>query len=248
MGFIAALYGIVCYVIFLGSFLYAVAFLGGFLVPKTIDSTPSLPLPGSLIVDLVVLGLFAVQHSVMARPGFKAVWTRIVPTSIERSTYVLCSSLLLALICWQWQAIPAVVWDVASPPLQALLYAVFALGWLILLLSTFLINHFDLFGLRQVYLHMRGFEYTPLKFAERAFYKFVRHPLYLGFVIAFWATPHMSVGHLVFSIATTGYIFIGIFLEERDLMHYHGAAYGEYRARVPMLFPTGAKRPLTKGS
>lgn len=242
MGLIAAAYGVICYVIFLGSFLYAIGFVGDLVVPKTIDSAASTTLPGALIIDLALLGLFAVQHSVMARPGFKNVWTRIIPSPVERSTYVLISSLLLALICWKWQGIPAVVWHVSSPPLQAALLALFALGWLILLLSTFMVNHFDLFGLRQVYLRMRGVEYTTVRFAERAFYKFVRHPLYLGFLIAFWATPYMSVGHLVFSIATTGYILVGIFLEERDLMRYHGAEYGAYRARVPMLFPTGARR------
>jgi protein-S-isoprenylcysteine O-methyltransferase Ste14 len=199
-------------------------------------------LPEALVVNLALLGLFAVQHSVMARAGFKAVWTRFVPRSVERSTYVLISSLLLALICWKWQAIPAVVWDVSSPALKMLLLALSALGWLILLISTFLINHFDLFGLRQVLLRARGIAYTPVQYSERAFYKHVRHPLYLGFLIAFWATPHMSLGHLVFSIATTGYIFVGIFFEERDLMKYHGAQYAAYRARVPMVFPTGAKR------
>jgi protein-S-isoprenylcysteine O-methyltransferase Ste14 len=242
MGFIAAVYGFVCYVVFLGSFLYAIGFVGNLIVPKTIDSGPSTGLPEALVIDLVLLGLFAVQHSGMARPGFKALWTRIVPRSVERSSYVLISSLLLALIYWKWQAIPTAVWDVTSPVLNALLLVLFALGWLILLLSTFMINHFDLFGLRQVYLRARGLEYTPLNFTQRAFYKFVRHPIMLGFVIAFWATPHMSVGHLVFSIATTGYILVGIFLEERDLVKYHDAEYEAYRARVPMLFPTGVKR------
>jgi protein-S-isoprenylcysteine O-methyltransferase Ste14 len=155
---------------------------------------------------------------------------------------VLISSLLHALIIWKWQAIPAVVWDVSSPASKGILIVLFWLGWLILLFSTFMINHFDLFGLRQVYLRMRGVEYTPLTFTQRALYKFVRHPIMLGFVIAFWATPHMSVGHLVFSLATTGYILVGIFLEERDLMKFHGGEYGAYRARVPMLFPTGVKR------
>jgi protein-S-isoprenylcysteine O-methyltransferase Ste14 len=178
----------------------------------------------------------------MARPGFKAVWTKIVPRPLERSTYVLISSLLLALICWKWQAIPTVVWDVTQPALKGLLLAIFALGWLILLLSTFMINHFDLFGLRQVYLRMRGLDYTPLHFKQSGFYKFVRHPIMLGFVIAFWATPQMTVGHLVFSIATTAYILVGIFFEERDLMKYHGAEYTAYRERVPKLFPTGVKR------
>jgi methanethiol S-methyltransferase len=242
MGLIAAVYGVICYVIFLGSFLYAIGFVGDLVVPKTIDSGAIAPFPEALAVDIVLLGIFAVQHSVMARPGFKAVWTRIVPRSVERSTYVLVSSLLLALICWKWQAIPAVVWQVSSPAVNALLLALFALGWLILLLSTFMINHFDLFGLRQVYLRMRAVEYTALNFKQWGFYKFVRHPIMLGFVIAFWAAPQMSLGHLVFSIATTGYILVGIFFEERDLMKYHSAEYGAYRARVPMLFPTGAKR------
>ena len=242
MGFIAAVYGVVCYAVFLASFLYAIGFVGNFAVPKPIDSGPGTALPAALALNLLLLGLFAAQHSVMARPGFKAVWTRIVPQSVERSTYVLISSLLLLLMFWKWQAIPNLVWDVSSPALAGILLAAFWFGWLIVLLSTFMINHFDLFGLRQVYLRMRGLDYTPLTFTERALYRFVRHPIMLGFVIAFWATPRMSVGHLVFSIATTGYIFIGTFLEERDLMKFHSAEYGAYRARVPMLFPTGVKR------
>ena len=242
MGLVAALYGLVCYVVFLASFLYAIGFIGDLAVPKTIDSAPSTDTPEALAINVVLLGLFAMQHSLMARQGFKAVWTRLVPRVVERSTYVLISSLLLGLICWKWQAIPAVVWDVSSPIFKPLLLPMFGLGWLILLFSTFTINHFDLFGLRQVFLRLRGREYTPLSFTERALYRFVRHPLYLGFVIAFWSTPHMSLGHLVFAIATTGYIFVGIALEERDLMKYHAVEYGDYRARVPMLLPTGAKR------
>lgn len=242
MGLIAAMYGVFCYAVFLASLLYAIAFIGDFVVPKTIDSGPGVAMPEALAINLALLGFFAVQHSVMARQGFKAVWTRMVPRVVERSTYVLISSLLLALICWKWQAIPTVVWDIGSPVLRMLMLALFALGWLILLLSTFMINHFDLFGLRQVYLRLRGLDYTPLSFSERALYRFVRHPLYLGFLIAFWATPHMSVGHLVFAIATTGYILVGISLEERDLMKYHGVEYAAYRARVPMLLPTGSRR------
>jgi protein-S-isoprenylcysteine O-methyltransferase Ste14 len=242
MGLVAAVYGLICYTVFLASFLYSIGFIGDLVVPKTIDSAPSADLPEAIAIDLVLLGLFAMQHSVMARQGFKAAWTRIVPRAVERSTYVLISSLLLGLICWKWKAIPTVVWGVSSPVLRSLLLAMFAVGWAILLLSTFMINHFDLFGLRQVYLRLRGFDYTPLSFTERALYRFVRHPIYLGFVIAFWATPHMSLGHLVFAIATTGYIFVGIFFEERDLMKYHAVEYGAYRARVPMLLPTGVKR------
>jgi len=226
----------------LASFLYAIGFIGNIVVPKAIDSIPSVNTLQAMAIDLILLGLFAMQHSVMARPGFKVVWTRLVPRVAERSTYVLISSLLLGLICWKWQAIPAVVWDVSSPVLKTLLLALFASGWLILLLSTFMINHFDLFGLRQVFLRLRGLDYTPLNFTERALYRFVRHPIYLGFVIAFWATPHMSVGHLLFSIGTTGYILVGIFFEERDLMKNHATEYGAYRARVPMLLPTGSKR------
>jgi methanethiol S-methyltransferase len=247
MGLIAAVYGVICYVIFLGSFLYAIGFVGDVIVPKTIDSGPRAASAEALVIDLLLLGAFAVQHSVMARPGFKAVWTKIVPRPIERSTYVLFSSLLLALICWQWRPFPSPVWDVSSSQvLGGLLTALFWLGWLILLLSTFMINHFDLFGLRQVYLRLRGLEDSPPHFVQRALYKVVRHPIMLGFLIAFWATPRMSLGHLIFSIATTGYILVGIALEERDMAAAHGEQYEAYRSSVPMLVPGLFKRRRTR--
>ncbi|HZT04730.1 MAG TPA: NnrU family protein [Steroidobacteraceae bacterium] len=248
MGLIAAVYGVICYFAFVCSFIYAVGFVGNLVVPRTIDSGPSAPFTQALIIDLLLLGAFAIQHSVMARPGFKAVWTRIVPRSVERSTYVLLSSLLLGLICWQWRPIPATVWDVSGSPVAAgLLQGLFWLGWVILFLATFMVNHFDLFGLRQVYLRLRGVEYSPPRFTQRALYKLVRHPIMLGFVISFWSAPRMSVGHLIFSIATTGYILIGIALEERDLMHAHGEQYGAYRARVPMLLPLGGRKRPRRG-
>ena len=242
MGFVAAVYGFICYLIFLASFLYAVCFLGDVIVPKTIDSGLRKPHLEALVIDLLLLGAFAVQHSVMARPGFKAMWTKIIPRSIERSTYVLFSSLLLALICWQWRPFGYPVWNVAPGVFADLLVGLYWVGWVILLLATFMINHFDLFGLRQVYLRMRNVEYSPPRFTQRALYKIVRHPIMLGFVIAFWATPHMTLGHLIFSIATTGYILVGIALEEHDLAAVHGEQYQAYRSSVPMLIPGIFKR------
>ena len=232
------IYGVVSYIIFLGTFLYAVCFVGDFLVPKTINSgLEASSMMAALLIDAGLLSLFAIQHSVMARPAFKRWWTNIIPSHLERSTYVLISSLLLILLFWQWRPITITIWNVEPSIWHSLLIGLFWLGWVIVLLSTFLINHFDLFGLRQVYLHMRRKEITPIEFKEPWLYKYMRHPLMLGFIIAFWATPYMTLGHLVFAVATTGYIFVGIWFEERDLIRSHGEKYRKYRERVRMLIP-----------
>ena len=236
--FAALLYGLVCYLVFFAAFLYAIGFVGGLVVPKAIDDGPSGGLAAALVIDAVLLGVFAVQHSVMARPAFKAVWTKIVPSPVERSTYVLLSSLALALLYWQWRPIvQPVIWQVAAPWLADTLWALFALGWLTVLTSTFLINHFDLFGLRQVWAYVRSGETPPPEFRTPLFYKVVRHPIYLGFIIAFWATPRMTLGHLVFAAATTAYILIAIQLEEHDLIGLFGDSYRRYRHSVSMIVP-----------
>ena len=234
--FIALVYSTACYALFLVVFLYAIGFVAGAGVPKGIDDGVAGPPLVAVIVDAALLLLFAVQHSVMARPAFKRWWTRFVPEVAERSTFVLASSLALALLFWQWQPLPQTVWHVDTPALRILLLVVSASGWLLVLSSTFLINHFELFGLHQAWRHGRPPLETP--FVTRAFYRIVRHPLMLGFLIAFWATPDMSQGHLLFALATTGYILIAVkFLEERDLLAMYGETYRDYQRRVPMLLP-----------
>ena len=232
-------YGVLVYAFFLATFLHAIGFVGDVAVAKAIDTGAAAPLPEALAVDLALLGLFAVQHSVMARRSFKRWWTRIVPPAVERSTYVLAATAALALLMWQWRPIPEpVLWKATSSPLAELLGVVFWLGWAVVLVSTFLINHFELFGLRQVWAAARGAEVPPPLFRTPLFYRYVRHPIYVGFLLAFWATPTMTAGHLLFSIATTGYIFIGIWFEERDLVAQFGERYRRYRKKVGMLIPT----------
>ncbi len=233
----AFVYGLLCYVVFLGTFLYAIGFVGNLLVPKSIDAAPQVPFWNALITNLGLLALFAIQHSLMARPEFKRLWTRIVPEPVERSTYVLFSSLALIALFAFWEPMGGIVWRVTDPVGQAILYGLFGFGWLLVLVTTFLINHFDLFGLRQVWLYLRGRAYAPLRFVTPGPYKIVRHPLYVGWLFAFWATPTMTAAHLVFAIATTVYILLAIRLEERDLIEAHGEEYARYRRRVPMLLP-----------
>ena len=241
IGMLTLAYGALSYTIFFLTFLYAIGFLGNVIVPKPLDSGPTDPWLTALVVNLALLSLFAVQHSVMARPGFKRVFTKIVPAPIERSTYVLASSLALLLLFWQWRPLGGTIWDVQNTVGRALLYAGFAFGWALVLITTFVINHFHLFGLRQTWRAFRGQPQTGLGFVTPVLYRIVRHPLYVGWFFAFWSTPTMTVTHLLFAVTTTAYILIAIQLEERDLMRAH-PEYAEYRRRVPMLVPGWPRR------
>lgn len=234
-------YGVLSYAVFFATFLYAVGFIGNFATPTSLDGAPRQPFIASLLVDLGLLGLFAVQHSVMARPAFKRWFTRVIPESAERSTYVLASCLALIAMFALWQPLGGAVWTVADAAARGALWGAFAFGWVLVLVATFLINHFDLFGLRQLWLQLIGRPYTQLPFGTPAFYRVVRHPLYVGWLFVFWATPVMTLSHLLFAIMTTGYILVAIQFEERDLIAHFGLTYREYRERVPMLIP-GRKR------
>lgn len=230
-------YGTFCYLLFLATFAYMAVFVGNLWGPKTIDSPPADSVLLAIIVNVLLLALFAIQHSVMARPGFKRAWTRLVPNAIERSTYVLASCLVTIFVLWQWRPIDTVVWDVELPILRGALWALFAAGWLAVPAVSLLINHFDLFGLRQVWLYLRGRPYTPLPLRMPAVYARIRHPLYVAWAVAFWATPSMTVGHLLFAGVLTGYMVAAVFIEERDLVAHFGAPYEAYQKSVPKFIP-----------
>jgi protein-S-isoprenylcysteine O-methyltransferase Ste14 len=230
-------YGLICYVGFLGTFLYLAAFLGNLFPIGCMDSPATTPFWQALLIDALLVGVFGVQHSVMARPKFKQWWTRIVPEPAERSTYLMFSNLALVLLFWQWRPMGGVIWDMQHPVGRAILHGLLGVGLLIVVIATFLINHFDLFGLRQVWLYLRGEPYTSLRFTTPGPYRVIRHPMYVGWLLAFWATPTMSFAHLLFAIGMTIYIFIAIRYEERDLLEFHGEAYADYRNKVQMIIP-----------
>jgi protein-S-isoprenylcysteine O-methyltransferase Ste14 len=234
---VAFSYGTLCYFVFLATFVYAVLFIGNIALSRTLDGEATAQFGQALLINALLLGVFAVQHSVMARPAFKQWWTRLIPKPVERSTYVLFSSLALLLLFYAWQPLGGTLWDVCDPIVRGMIYCLFAGGWVLVLVATFLINHFDLFGMRQVWLYVTHRPYTPLEFKTPGLYRYVRHPLYVGWLLTFWATPTMTAAHLVFAMATTAYILIAIQFEERDLAAIHGAAYEAYRRQVPMLVP-----------
>lgn len=240
---LAFLYGAMAYLVFLLAFLYAIGFTGNLIVPKGIDSGTVGPMGQAILVNVLLLGLFAIQHTIMARPGFKRWWTRIVPQSIERSTFVLLASLILLLVFWQWRPMTGDVWSVSDPAVRTILWSVFGFGWIVVLLSTFMIGHFHLFGLKQVSDNLRGAEPKPPIFKTPGLYQLIRHPIMLGFIIAFWATPDMTMGHLLFAAVTTVYILIGVQFEERDLVAMLGEEYTQYRKRVPALIPFTKRGP-----
>lgn len=244
--FLFLLYGVIAYIAFFGTILYAIGFVSNIVVPKSIDGNPSVPLSRALLINASLLLLFALQHSIMARPAFKKWWTRIIPAALERSTYVLLASGCLMLMMWQWQPMGEVVWSVNDEPLKTILLVTGLLGWGIVFISTFLINHFDLFGLRQVWLYFTGKPYQPLPFRVPVFYRYVRHPLYLGFLVAFWSAPVMTAAHLLFALLTTGYILTAIRFEEKDLVTHFGEKYLRYKKWVPMIIPFLKKKSPEK--
>lgn len=239
------LYGLACYLSFLVSFSYLAAWLGNLVVPRSIDSSPNDPLLAATAINVALIGVFGVQHSLMARPGFKRWLTRFIPQPAERATYVLCTSLALLLLFWQWRPLGGTIWDVRDPQIRVVMYSLFAFGWLAVVATTFLINHFDLFGLRQVWLYFRNRPYQPLQFRTPGPYRLIRHPLYVGWIIAFWATPTMTVSHLLFAFGMTAYILVAIPFEERDLAAFHGSRYEDYQRRTGRLLPRVSPSPAT---